>query len=73
MGRVVQDERATLARYGGDEFVAILPGIGGEEAVALAETIRREIAETVFLSEPGEDGRPALHLRGAFSASIGVA
>lgn len=73
IGRVVQDERATLARYGGDEFVAILPGIGGAEAVELAETIRQEIAETVFLAEPGEDGRPALRLRGAFSASIGVA
>jgi GGDEF domain-containing protein len=27
----------------------------------------------VFLTEPGAEGRPALHLKGHFSASIGVA
>lgn len=73
IARVVENPRATLARYGGDEFVAILPGVGGEEAAEIAERIRAAIADTVFLSEPGADGRPALHLRGAFSASIGVA
>lgn len=30
----------TLARYGGDEFVAMLPHTGGDEALALAERIR---------------------------------
>lgn len=73
VGRVVSDSRATLARYGGDEFVAVLPGLGAAEAMAVAESIRRAVAETVFLAEPGEDGRPALGLKGAFSASIGVA
>jgi len=73
IARVVETPRATLARYGGDEFVAVLPGVDGEEAAALAERIRLAIAETVFLAEPGADGRPALSLKGAFSASIGVA
>ena len=73
IGRLVTDPRATLARYGGDEFVAILPGLTASEAVATAESVRGAIAATTFLSEPGEDGRPALHLKGAFSASIGVA
>lgn len=73
IARVIVDPRATLARYGGDEFVAILPGLRATEAVAAAEAIRTAIADTVFLAEAGEDGRPALNLRGAFSASIGVA
>lgn len=73
IGRIVRDSRATLARYGGDEFVVVLPECGANEAVAVGESIRRAIAEHVFLAEAGEDGRPALALRGAFSASIGVA
>jgi len=73
IGRVGDRPGATLARYGGDEFVVILPGVGAAEAVEVAESIRRAIADTVFLAEPGEDGRPALGLRGQFSASIGVA
>lgn len=73
MARVVDLPDATLARYGGDEYVIILPGIGAQGAVAVAESIRQAIADTVFLAEPGEDGRPALRLKGQFSASIGVA
>jgi diguanylate cyclase (GGDEF)-like protein len=73
IGRLITDPRAILARYGGDEFVAILPGFTAAEAVAAAESVRGAIAATTFLAEPGENGRPALHLKGAFSASIGVA
>ncbi|MCB1086417.1 MAG: sensor domain-containing diguanylate cyclase, partial [Verrucomicrobiae bacterium] len=73
IGRVVTHPSATLARYGGDEFVVILPGIDAANAVEVAECIRQAIGETVFLAEPGTDGRPALSLKGQFSASIGVA
>lgn len=73
IARVVPDPAATLARYGGDEYVVILPGVAAAEAADTAEAIRRGIAETTFLATPGEDGRPALCLKGAFSASIGVA
>lgn len=73
IARVVTHPGATLARYGGDEYVVILPGMNAEPAAATAESIRHAIADTVFLSEPGEDGRPALHLKREFSASIGVA
>ncbi|HTL70251.1 MAG TPA: sensor domain-containing diguanylate cyclase [Candidatus Eisenbacteria bacterium] len=37
------------ARYGGEEFVVLMPGKGKKEARALAEKIRVEIEETVFV------------------------
>jgi diguanylate cyclase (GGDEF)-like protein/PAS domain S-box-containing protein len=37
-----------LARLGGDEFGALLPDIGSDDAVALADGIRRRIAELRF-------------------------
>jgi len=40
-----------LARYGGDEFVLILPGIDGSEAVKVAEKIRRLVEQIRFLYE----------------------
>lgn len=65
---------ATLARYGGDEYVALLPGADAEKALSIAEAIRQAVAETTFLTEPSADGsRPALNLSGQFTASIGVA
>ncbi|MCH7228883.1 diguanylate cyclase [Haloferula sp. A504] len=73
IARVVTQPDATLARYGGDEYVVILPGADAAAGVATAESIRQAIADTVFLSEPGADGRPALNLKREFSASIGVA
>ncbi len=73
IARVVTHPEATLARYGGDEFVVVLPGANAESAAAVAESIRLGISDTVFLAEPGADGRPTLNLKREFSASIGVA
>jgi diguanylate cyclase (GGDEF)-like protein len=33
-------ERGTIGRYGGDEFVAIFPGLGGDAAAAATERLR---------------------------------
>src|SRR5437763_4493102 len=52
-----------LFRYGGDEFVLLLPDIGRDEAVRLALQLTDEVRGGQF---PGE---PALHL----SVSLGVA
>ena len=62
---------AVAARYGGDEFVIILPGADSGTAVAVAEALRRGIAGTAFLTESGEIGPGAngLHV----TASVGVA
>jgi diguanylate cyclase (GGDEF)-like protein len=41
------------ARYGGDEFVVILPQTDGDAARALADKLRRLIEEHTFLQEEG--------------------
>ena len=42
-------ENAIVARYGGEEFSIILPECPVEQAVAMAETIRKEVEEQVFM------------------------
>jgi len=58
------------ARYGGDEFVIILPGADANRARMVSELIRNRIAETTFISSPGPDG-PPLNLTGV-TGSFGV-
>jgi diguanylate cyclase (GGDEF)-like protein len=53
------------ARYGGDEFIIILPETGKEEAYMIAERIRAAVESNKFLERDGL----AIH----FTASLGVA
>ncbi len=53
------------ARYGGDEFVVILPQTDATAATALAAKLRRLIEEHTFLQEEGINAR--------IGASIGIA
>jgi len=62
----------TVARYGGDEFVAILPGAGLQRASQTAELLRRVIEEATFFDADTEAVAAALPLPGV-RASIGVA
>jgi len=71
--RIVQVEGATVARYGGDEFVIILPNTQLDHGLTIAEEIRHTIAETTFLSREWALNNPPLHLSGIVSASIGIA
>lgn len=52
-------------RYGGDEFVAILPSTSKEGAIQVAERIRQSLNDTIFLQDEG--------LRIQQRASFGVA
>jgi diguanylate cyclase (GGDEF)-like protein len=71
--RIVSREDAILARYGGDEFVIVLPQSSLEEGRVMAELIRRSVVETTFVDQSYDEGYPALHLRGGLTASVGVA
>lgn len=54
-----------VSRYGGDEYTIVLPQTGPEGAAVIAERIRRNIEESVFLKSMGHDVR--------LTASLGVA
>ncbi|HYO76948.1 MAG TPA: sensor domain-containing diguanylate cyclase [Thermoanaerobaculia bacterium] len=71
--RTIQRGDATVARYGGDEFVMILPETSLEEGLRICEEIRSTIETTTFLDREWGFSMPPLRLRGILSASIGVA
>ncbi|MBP1745138.1 MAG: diguanylate cyclase protein [Firmicutes bacterium] len=58
-------EKDIVARYGGEEFAVIMPDTNEEEALKLAEVIRREIEKAYF---EGEENQP----NGRLTASIGI-
>ena len=70
--RMVAADNGIPARYGGDEFVLLLPRRDIEQAIDLAEEIRSTLVETTFSSKPGEIQPEPLHLKGV-TCSIGIA
>ncbi len=61
--RVIR-EGDVLVRYGGEEFLVLLPGAGRDDVVQVGERIRRAVAETVV-----DDGQSRI----AVTVSIGAA
>ncbi len=57
------------ARFGGDEFVLVLPGHRLERALEHAERLRADLAATILPGGLGPKRRPLVHL----TCSIGVA
>ncbi|HEX3904743.1 MAG TPA: sensor domain-containing diguanylate cyclase [Polyangia bacterium] len=76
VGRLLADHAppaALVARYGGDEFVVILPGADLARAAQTAETLRRTIADTIFFDLQPENRRtPMPQPPPRITASIGV-
>lgn len=64
---------SVAARYGGDEFVIILPGMSIENAMEYAENIRHSIAHNTFLKKRGVSGEIPLKIKGLVTCSAGVA
>lgn len=66
-GELLGKEAATslVGRYGGEEFLAILPGMDGHEALGVAERIRQGCSALTVASR---EGQPV-----SFSTSVGVA
>jgi diguanylate cyclase (GGDEF)-like protein len=69
----VDSESAILARYGGDEYCIILPGVDLIRATEVAERIRLMIAAKMFMIDQGEHDGSFINFKGLISASIGVA
>jgi diguanylate cyclase (GGDEF)-like protein len=70
--RMVGPSGGIAARYGGDEFVLLLPRCDLEQAIDLAEEIRSKLVDTTFSAQPGEIQPEPLHLNGV-TCSIGIA
>ena len=58
-----------VGRFGGEEFVALLPGVGARTAANVGERIRQRIASLAVSVEPRTGGTAQVRL----TASIGVA
>lgn len=71
--KIFSGTNAVMARYGGDEYVIILPDTNLEKAKGYAENIRINIAAHTFQEKKGISGRPPAKLKNLITGSVGVA
>lgn len=71
--RTVRLPGVTLARYGGDEFVVILPGLDVSAATRVAEEIRQAIRKQAFLRGRFSWAPGPVEFQGPLTCSVGVA
>lgn len=68
----LNDERIIAARYGGDEFVVVIPDHDLTAGIDFAERLRVSLTRKTFCHKPGEIQPDPIHLNG-ITCSIGVA
>lgn len=73
MREVFMDSGAAMARYGGDEYMIVLPGTPIKKAAQYAESLMSAIAEHTFICKEDKRGGTPLRIRGVITSSIGVA
>ena len=71
--KTVLEEGATLARYGGDEFVVILPDHEVDAAMEVANRIRAALTETEFLQGTFSWAEQPVYWQGSLTCTVGVA
>ncbi len=73
INEVFLDSDAASARYGGDEFVILLPGYSLEQSSDYGETLREAIERNIFITEGATEGAPPLNIEGVITCSVGIA
>ncbi len=70
---VIDAPEATLARYGGDEFVVILPDFDVDQVLAAADAVQQALTHTLFLQGNFSWAEGPVHWQRQLTASIGAA
>ncbi len=73
IGDVFHGLGAASARYGGDEYVILMPGHSLETSHRYGEALREAIEKNVFISEGLTPGEPPLNVEGVITCSLGIA
>ncbi|MBI5103182.1 MAG: GGDEF domain-containing protein [Nitrospirae bacterium] len=73
MREIFHGTSAVCSRYGGDEYIVIMPGMAMEEAATYAELLRSSIRKNIFLREKVPWLERPLNIKDVITCSIGVA
>ncbi len=73
LGNGLKGFTVIATRYGGDEFVCILPGANSSAAKRYSEHLRKTVEEFVFLKRKFRGQKSAIKLAGKITVSIGIA
>ncbi len=73
LSQTVDLPQATIARYGGDEFVVILPDCGVDAAAEVAKNICRALRDATFLQGSFSWADGPVSMRSVLTVSVGVA
>lgn len=71
IGEVAERQACVPARYGGDEYVLVIPGADHQKMSEIAEALR-QVIEVAVLECEGEDASTLVTVSGRVTASIGA-